>query len=127
ELVIDQAPEPSARAVPSTVVPLVSNSVTVAPASAPLPVNIGAATLVMLSMLAEPESAAAVRSGAVGAAATLAMVTLRAEEARLGLRAMSVCLAVWPCTTLFRAELVIDQAPEPSAKAVPSTLVPLVS
>src|SRR4051812_45824509 len=46
ELVIDQFPEPSATPVPSTVAP--SYRVTVAPASAPLPVNIGAATLVML-------------------------------------------------------------------------------
>src|SRR5437588_509270 len=59
ELVIDQLPELSATALPSDVVPLVSNRVTVAPASAPLPVNTGVVTLVMLSVLDEPEVGAA--------------------------------------------------------------------
>src|SRR5207237_182314 len=67
ELVIDQLPKPSAVAVPRTVVPLVSNSVTVAPASAPLPLNTGVVLLVMLSVSDEPESEAAVMSGADGA------------------------------------------------------------
>ncbi len=49
--------------VPSTVVPLVSKSFTVAPASAPLPVNTGVLTLVILSVLEIPLSDAAVRSG----------------------------------------------------------------
>ena len=78
ELVIDQLPEPSAVVLPSTVVPLVSNSVTVAPASAPLPVNTGVVTLVMLSVFEEPESVAAVMSGADGGAAVVSSVMVSA-------------------------------------------------
>src|SRR5207253_2202554 len=127
ELVIDQLPEPSAVAVPSTVVPLVSNSVTVAPASAPLPVNTGVVLLVMLSVLDEPESVAAVMSGADGAAAVVSMVTARPALALLVFLPISVCLAVRVWLPLDNVELVIDQLPEPSAVAVPSTVVPLVS
>ena len=68
ELVIDQLPEPSAARVPSTVVPSVSYSVTVAPASAPLPLTVGVVLLVRLSVLDAPLSDAAARSGALGAA-----------------------------------------------------------
>src|SRR5437879_11139656 len=115
----------SAIAVPSTVVPLVSNSVTVAPTSAPLPVNTGVVVLVMLSLLDDPVSVAAVMSGAEGAAAAVSIVTARLAEATLVLPAMSVCLAVsvWP--PLVSAVLVIDQLPAASAIAVPSTVVPL--
>src|SRR5258705_187357 len=76
ELVIDQLPEPFAVAVPRTVVPLVSNSVTVAPTSAPLPVNTGVVTLVMLSVLDDPVSVTAVMSGAAGAPAVVSSVKL---------------------------------------------------
>jgi hypothetical protein len=72
ELVIDQAPDTSAMAVPSTVVSSVSYSVTVAPPSTPLPVTTGVVTLVMLSVLDGPVSDAAVRSGADGADGTAA-------------------------------------------------------
>ena len=78
ELVIDQLPEPSAVAVPSTVVPSVSYSVTVAPASAPLPVTVGVVLLVRLSVLDAPLSDAAARSGALGAAAVVSIVTASA-------------------------------------------------
>src|SRR5260370_32464318 len=50
-LVIDQLPEPSAVVVPRTVVPLVSNSVTVAPASAQLPSKTHALLMLMLRLL----------------------------------------------------------------------------
>ncbi len=93
-LVIDQLPRPSAIALPSTVVPLVSYSVTVAPASAPLPLNTGVVTLVMLSVLEAPVSVAAVRSGADGATAAVSIVTASPAEATLVLPARSVCLAV---------------------------------
>ena len=59
ELVMLQLPELSATPLPSTVVPLVSCSVTVAPASAPLPMKVGVVTLVMLSVDDLPESDAA--------------------------------------------------------------------
>src|SRR5207249_3841368 len=127
ELVIDQFPEASARAEPSAVVPLVSKRVTVAPTSAPLPVNAGVVTLVMLSIGGEPGRVGAVRPGADGAAAAVSMVTLRLAEATLVLPAMSVCLAVRVCAPPARAELVIDQAPVPLATPVPSAVAPSVS
>src|SRR4029079_15750524 len=127
ELVIDQLPEASARPVPSTVVPLVSNSVTVAPASAPPPVNTGVVLLVMLSVCEVPVSVAAVMSGADGAAAAVSIVMARPAEATLVLPAMSVCLAVSVWLPADSVELVIDQLPEASASPVPSTVVPLVS
>jgi hypothetical protein len=76
------------------VVPLVSNKVTVAPTSAPLPVNTGVVLLVMLSVLDEPESVAAVMSGADGAAAVVSIVTARLAEDTLVLPAASVAVAV---------------------------------
>src|SRR5207237_374417 len=88
ELAVDQLPEASATALPSTVVPLVSNSVTVAPASAPLPVNTGVVFLVTLSVCEVPVSVAAVMSGAEGAAAVVSIVTARPAEAALVLPAM---------------------------------------
>src|SRR5207248_826026 len=60
ELVIDQFPEPSAATLPISAVP--SNSVTVLFASA-VPLNVGAVTLVMLSVPLLPLSDTAVRSG----------------------------------------------------------------
>ena len=61
--VIVQFPAAVATAVPSTVVPSLSCSVTVAPASAPTPAKTGVATLVMLSLSEAPLSLAAARSG----------------------------------------------------------------
>ena len=72
---IDQWPEPSATAVPSTV-PLVSYSVTVASASAPPPATVGVVTLVILSALELPLSDAAIRSGGLSAAATVSISTV---------------------------------------------------
>src|SRR5207253_3018160 len=66
EAVMLQSPVPSALPLPTTVVPSVSYSVMVLPASA-VPVKVGVATLVRLSVLDEPESEAAARSGAKGA------------------------------------------------------------
>ena len=51
ELVIVQLPAPSAVAVPSAVMPFVSKSVTVASASAPLPLTVGVVLLVRLSVV----------------------------------------------------------------------------
>ena len=61
-----QLPEPSAVAVPSNVVPLVSYSFTVLLASA-VPVKTGVVLLVMLSVLDAPVSVTLVMSGALGA------------------------------------------------------------
>lgn len=64
--VILQLPEPSAVAVPKTVVPSVSYNLTVLLASA-VPVKTGVVLLVMLSVLDAPVSVALVMSGVPGA------------------------------------------------------------
>ncbi len=82
ELVIDQLPVPSAVAVPSTVVPSVSYSVTVLLASA-VPVKVGVVALVMLSVLDVPVSLAVARSGvleAPGAVVSMTMFLLAPSE-----------------------------------------------
>src|SRR5205807_2565803 len=119
ELVIDQLPEPSATPVPSTVVPMAAHRVTVALASAPPPVNNGVVFLVMLSVLDDPVSEAAVMSDADGAAPVLPSFPTRRSSDLLVLPAMSVCLAVRVWLPLDSVELVIDQLPEPSATPVP--------
>ena len=66
-----QLPEPSAVVVPSSVVPSVSYSLTVAPASAPPPVTVGVVSLVMLSVSLMPESEPTVMSKPDGAVGTV--------------------------------------------------------
>ena len=86
-------PLPSAVAVPKEVVPPRKAS-TVLLASA-VPVNAGVVTLVILSVLEEPLSVAAVKSGADGALGAVAsIVILNALEATLVFPAASVALAV---------------------------------
>ena len=75
--VIDQLPAPSAVVVPSSVLP--SNNSTVAPASA-VPVNTGVVMLVMLSVLDDPLSLAAARSGAEIDGPAVSIVTTNAAE-----------------------------------------------
>ena len=103
ELVMLHAPAPLATAVPSTVVPLVSNSVTVAPASAPVPVNVGVVLLVMSSVAEIPLSDAAARSGALGAAAAVVSITIAlfapSEPAAPG--AAIVRIALLPAASLI--------------------------
>jgi len=71
--------------------------VTVLPASA-VPVKVGVATLVMLSVFDEPLSEAAVRSGAEGAAgAAVSIVIDNPLEAGLAFPAASVARAVMLC------------------------------
>ena len=72
-VVIDQAPAPSAFTDPIAVTP--SNRVTVLFASA-VPVKVGVVTLVMLSELLPPLSEPAERSGMLGGAATVSIVTI---------------------------------------------------
>src|SRR5437764_1314088 len=79
EVAMLQLPLPSAVPLPTWLAP--SYSVTVLPASA-VPVKVGVATLVRLSVLDAPESEAVARSGAEGAAgAVVRMVTRRPAEA----------------------------------------------
>ena len=121
-------PEPSAVAVPSTVVPFVSYSVTVAPASAPEPVMTGVVTLVRLSVLLAPESEALARSGVPDAdGAAVSIVTDRPVEAGPVFPAASVSLVVRVCVPLLSVLEVMLQLPELSAVAVPNTVVPFVS
>src|SRR5215472_18508508 len=92
ELVMLQLPLPSAVALPIWVAP--SNSFTRLPASA-VPVKVGVVTLVMLSVLAAPESDAAIRSGVVGAAgAVVSTVKISAALGWLTLPAASVAVTV---------------------------------
>ena len=82
--------------------------VTVLPASA-VPLNVAAATFVMLSVLEEPESDAAARSGVLGAVgARVSMVTERLDAAALVLPAVSVAVAVMLCVPAASAEVVIE-------------------
>ena len=88
-----QLPEPSAVAVPSRVVPSVSYSLTVAPASAPLPVTVGVVALVRLSVLLVPVSDPLARSAAPDAVgAVVSIVTVRLADAALVLPAASMTL-----------------------------------
>ena len=101
---------------------------TVAPASAPLPVIVGVVVLVMLSVLLEPESDALARSAAPAAdGAVVSIVTVRLADAELVLPAASVTLVVRVWSPALSVLDVMLQLPEPSAVAVPSTVVPLVS
>ena len=83
---------PTAVPLPTAVVP--SKIVTVLPASA-VPENVGVVTLVMLSVLDDPESLAAVRSGVDGAAgAVVSIVMLKVPEDVDTLPAASVAVAL---------------------------------
>jgi len=106
DVVTDQFPLPSATAVPTDVAP--SNTATVAPASAPDPVNVGVVTLVMLSVLDEPESDPAVRSGADGAAVDVLIVTERPPLAALTFPAVSVAVAVIVCDPAVSVDVAIE-------------------
>ncbi len=89
---------------------------------------VGVVTLVVLSVLLEPESEALARSGVPEAAgAVVSMVTVKAAEATPVLPAASVTLVVSVCVPLLSVLDVMLQLPEPSAVAVPSTVVPSVS
>jgi len=122
-LVIDQEPEASAVAEPSTVDP--SNSVTVLPTSA-VPVIVGVVTLVTRSVFDDPlsEAGAKVSVGTTGAEVSIVSARLLAEET---LPAASLALALRLWLPSVRTGLVIDQAPEASAIAEPSTVEPSYS
>ncbi len=123
-----QLPEPSAVVVPSNVVPSVSYSLTVAPASAPLPVTVGVVALVRLSVLLVPVSDPLARSAAPEAVGVVvSIVTVKPADPALVLPAASVTLVVKVWSPALSVLDVMLQLPEPSAVAVPSTVVPLVS
>src|SRR5207249_4344423 len=85
-----QLPLSAALLLRSLFVLLVSYRVALPPGSAPLPFTTVFRSLVMLSV-ALPLSDAAARSGALGAAAAVSMVTVRLVDAALTLPATSVC------------------------------------
>ena len=74
ELVAVQLPARSAIASPTSVAP--SYSFTVAKGSAPVPLNVGVASLVRLSVCDAPESDAAIKSGALGGEAVLSVESM---------------------------------------------------
>jgi hypothetical protein len=126
DAVMLQLPLPSAAAMPSTVVPSVSYSVTALPASV-VPVKIGVVSFVILSVLEVPVSEPAVISGAAGAdGADISIVMLSSADAVLMLPAASVAFTVTVWTPAVSADAVMFQLPPP-AVAVPSTVVPSVS
>ena len=90
--VILQAPVPSATVVPNTVVPSLSYSVTVAPASTAAPVMTGMVLVVKLSVLLEPESLAVAKSGVGDDGAAVSTVTVSKVPVVLGFPATSVCV-----------------------------------
>jgi hypothetical protein len=92
EEVIVQFPSPSATADPTCVAP--SNNFTVLPASA-VPLKVGVVLLVMLSLLDEPLSLAAVRSGVdVAEGAVVSIVIDKPADATDVFPAASVAVAV---------------------------------
>ena len=101
-----QAPVPSAVVVPKLVLPP-RNNWTVLLASA-VPVNVGVLTLVRLSVLEEPLSLAASRSGVDGAAgAVVSIVIVSAVDGALSLPAASVAVAVTLWVPAVRAIVVV--------------------
>jgi hypothetical protein len=126
-LVVTLQMPPVAMAVPNTVVPSVSYTVTTEPDSA-VPVKVGVETLVMLSVFEVPLSEMADRSGVLGALGAVESITIAIPaEALLVLPAVSVALLVSVWEPSDRALVVTLQLPSPSAVAVPSTVVPSVS
>src|SRR5205085_1984400 len=116
-----------------------SNSLTVLPASA-VPVKVGVATLVMLSVFDAPLSEAAPRSGVEGAAGEIGRASCRGgAEAEVGVAAVSGALAVRLCNpTLRRVLLVVHVwlvssavvlrswvAPSNSLTVLPASAVPV--
>src|SRR3954449_5506907 len=117
-----QLPLPSAVPLPTWLAP--SNSVTVLFASA-VPVKVGVATLVRLSVPDEPESEAVARSGVEGAAgAAVSMVTDRPPEAVPVLPAASVALAVIVWLPEASVDVAMLQLPLPSAVPLPTWVAP---
>src|SRR4249919_3242612 len=126
-VVIENAP-PLATPVPSTVVPSVSYSVTVLPASA-VPAIVSVASFeeplsASVPVTGSTSSVTDVIAGAAGAVAL--MVTWYAVEAAPWLPAVSVALAVMVWLPWPSAVVVIENAP-PVATPLPSTVVPSVS
>src|SRR4051794_34755755 len=95
---------PLTVAEPTAVAP--SKIVTVSP-FAPEPLNVGVATLVMLSVLDTPEARPAGRSGAPRAEPDVSMVTDRAPEATLTFPPAPVDFAGALCAQSINAEVVI--------------------
>src|SRR5688572_24256995 len=98
--------------------------VMVLPAPA-LPVNVGALTLVMLSLLELPLSLAIARSGVEGAVGgVMSMVIFSAAEAAETLPAASIAVAVNACPPPASVAVLNDQLPAGSATTPPSRVTP---
>src|SRR5206468_6975244 len=93
-----------------------------------VPSKLGVESLVMLSLLEEPESLKAFRSGVEGAAgAAVSIVTVSEPEAEPVLPAVSVALALIAWSPSASALESIDQLPPPSAAALPTCVAPAKS
>lgn len=114
-----QLPEPSAVVLP--ILPSTLELIATVLFASAVPVKVGVASLVMLSVLELPVSLPADRSGVLGAlGAAVSMVTERAEDAAELLPAASVAVAVILWLPAAKVEAVILQLPEPSAVALPT-------
>lgn len=121
--VTDHTPLALAEAVPMSVAP--SYRLTTANTGA-VPVNVGVVTLVMLSMLEEPESEAVARSGVVGAAVTIGAAMFRLTPVDVVLfPAASVAKAVRMREPAARFDAGVNvHTPEALAVTVPSVVAP---
>jgi hypothetical protein len=120
ELVTVQLPLESAVAVPIWVEP--ANTLTVLPASA-VPVKVGVVSVVTLSVLDEPVSDAAVRSGVETAGAAASIWTVIADDAALVLPELFVAVAVMTSVPWPRVTVAVQLPPE-SAVVVPISVEP---
>ena len=118
-----QVPPVVAVALPTTFVP--SRSSTSTPAAA-VPVKVGVLIRVMLSVVEEPLSLAAVRSGAPGTAGgVVSIVIVSADEVAPVLPATSVARAEMLWAPAVKVVLTVaDQFPDASATPLPRTVVP---
>src|SRR5207247_6536953 len=115
---------PYAFFVPSIVVPPFHYLVSFSPSS-PVPRKLGSFPPLLSSDLDDPESEAASRSGALGAAgAVVSIVTTSEPEATLVLPARSVWVAGREWGTSPSGGLGMVPLPWPSAVVVASTVVP---
>ena len=118
--VIDHVP-PTAVVLPTTVVP--SSNSTVDPASAE-PEKVGVLTLVILSVVDEPLSLAAAKSGVVMVGLVTSIVTVNAADAVPMFPAASLARAVMVCGPPASVLEVMVQFPNPSAFAEPMEVAP---
>ena len=120
---IDQFPEPSAVAVPIDVVPALKISA-VAFATAPVPVNVGVLSEVLLSVLEVPLSLPLSRSGVDGAEGPVESSVYASAEDAPEVPAPFVALAVIEIEPAESAVVVANQLPALSARVFATDVTP---